>query len=183
MEKQILTIDVETTISNKGHWADKTNKLVMVGLKPLGSKPECFTTFDIEYIQNEVDKADIVVGFAIKFDLHWLSNIGINVFDVPQIWDCQIAEFLLEKQRNPYNSLNDACAKYGLPQKLDVVKMEYWDKGIDTDAIPTAVLQSYLELDLFLTEQVFLRQWRQFVDSSLSPYERRQIDDLHGKQE
>lgn len=164
----ILTLDVETTTSNKGHWADKQNKLVSSGLKWLDQTP---ATYDIrEYSIEEIcrlniqalNKADIVVGHNIKFDLHWLCNIGVDISNIKQIWDTQIAEFLLMAQRNPYNSLNDALQKYGYPLKLDGVKTEYWDKGIDTDEIPVDILREYLEYDLIGTENVFKEQAKQF---------------------
>lgn len=120
-------------------------------------------------VQSYIDKADILVGFNIKFDLHWLRRIGID-FSWKRIWDCQIGEFLLESQLNPYPSLNQACEKYGLPAKLDVVKTAYWDKGIDTDQIPTEILSEYLEQDLVLTEQVYLKQVEQFEGESSFRY-------------
>lgn len=167
---KILTLDVETTTSNKGHWADKKNKLVMVGLKWLGQEAiihDKIEPFTPGLIQNHLEEADIVNGFNIKFDLHWLANIGVDIRCIKRVWDCQIAEFLLSAQRNPYNSLNDACIKYNIPLKLDVVKTEYWDKGIDTDSIPTDVLQEYLEADLDRTERVFKIQYELFTGEKL----------------
>ena len=169
MAKRILTIDCETSTSNKGHWADKKNKLVMVGLKWLNSTPVChlYDECTRAQVQGAIGYADIVVGFNIKFDLHWLANIGVDIRCIKRVWDCQIAEFLLSAQRNPYNSLNDACIKYNIPLKLDVVKTEYWDKGIDTDSIPTDVLQEYLEADLDRTERVFKIQYELFTGEKL----------------
>lgn len=160
----ILTLDVETTISNKGNPFDLTNKLVVAGFKFLGMK-----TWDvyldeigaIKCCQDFIDNADLLVGFNIKFDLHHLRRIGIN-FSGKKIWDTQIGEFLLESQLNPYPSLNQACEKYGFPPKLDVVKTEYWDKGIDTDKVPRDILSKYLATDLELTEAVYLEQEKQF---------------------
>ena len=170
---KILTLDVETTTSNKGHWADKKNKLVMLGLKWLDEDP--FTIYLPHHSEEEarilaqypLQTADIIVGFNIKFDLHWLANIGVDIRCMKRIWDCQIAEFLLSAQRNPYNSLNDACIKYNIPLKLDVVKTEYWDKGIDTTGIPMPVLQAYLEADLDRTERVFKIQYELFTGEKL----------------
>lgn len=164
----ILTLDVETTTYNKGHWADKRNKLVMVGHKTLDDQSisTCYTKFDkqtIHILQTIINDSDILVGFNIKFDLHWLCNIGIDIKTIKRVWDTQIAEFLLEAQRNPYNSLNDALTKYGYPLKLDVVKTEYWDKNINTDEIPTPVLQEYLQYDLIGTENVFKEQYHKFT--------------------
>lgn len=171
----ILTLDVETTISNKGNPFDQTNNLVLVGTKRLGEKALCNLSFDL--VCQEINWADILVGFNIKFDLHWLKNFGIN-FEGKRIWDCQIGEFILNYQKTPYPSLNQACEKYGLPQKLDIVKTEYWDKGIDTDQIPLDILSDYLEQDLILTEQVFLKQRQQFKNDPRHKLFRLQCQDL-----
>lgn len=175
-----MTLDCETTTSNKGSPFDTTNKLVMVGLKWLD---ESFPyTYDYQKdlkdsLQNAINHADLLVGFNIKFDLHWLRRAGID-FSGKRIWDCQIGEFLLESQTNPYPSLNQACEKYGLPTKLDVVKTEYWDKGIDTDQIPREILSEYLEQDLKLTEEVYLRQVPLLQERGLMPLFKLQNLDL-----
>jgi len=151
---KILIVDCETTISNKGQFADSNNKLVMSLAK--------WNDGDfVEITQEVLDEANLVVGFNIKFDLHWLRNTGFNISRI-RIWDCQIAEYLLENQLNPYNSLNGACNKYGLETKLDVVKTEYWDKGVDTDNIPKDILLEYLKKDIDLTHQVFIKQVDEF---------------------
>ena len=159
----ILTLDVETTTWNKGNPFDRRNKLVLTGVKKLNDRPVCFDkSFHFSILQDWVNSADVLVGFNIKFDIHWLMNIGVTLDNVKQIWDCQIAEFLLESQLNKYPSLNEAMDKYGLPRKLDVVKSEYWDKGLNTTDVPAQILLDYLEGDLVGTEEVFKRQARQF---------------------
>ena len=156
-----LTLDVETTISNKGNPFDQSNKLMLVGLS--NGK-----TYDIEYsvdpykelldeIQIAVDKADVLVGFNIKFDLHWLQRYGI-IFKDKRVWDCQLVEFILRNQANPYPSLNGVAEYYELGSKLDEVKENYWKNGIDTDQIPLPILRDYLQQDVKLTEQVMYRQ-------------------------
>lgn len=166
---KILTFDVETTTSNKGNPFDETNKLVCVGLKRSDRIKNDILYSDTyawrEHLQREINQADLIVGFNIKFDLHWLRKIGID-FSGKKIWDCQLGEFILENQKNPYPSLDQAAEKYGLPKKLDVVKTEYWDKGIDTDNIPRNILSEYLNQDLLLTEQVFLKQRELFQTSN-----------------
>ena len=176
----ILTLDVETTTSNKGNPFDTTNKLVCVGYKFLGMKAWDVYVGEIGWqqtIQDAIINADLLVLFNGKFDLHWLRRAGID-FSSKRIWDCQIGEFLLESQTNPYPSLNQACEKYGLPTKLDVVKTEYWDKGIDTDEIPRSILSDYLEQDLRLTEEVYLRQVPQLEERGLMPLFKLQNLDL-----
>lgn len=181
----ILTLDAETTISNNGHWADQSNRLVVVGLKWLGDIAFCYYPHsDLEEVQKHIDGADIIVGFNIKFDLHWLRNYGID-FNGKKIWDCQIAEFLFSSQKNVFPSLDKTLSQYSLESKLDVVKTEYWDKGIDTDKIPVDILREYLVRDLEATEQVFFKQKELFKQEHKSKYKLFQIqcEDLKVLQE
>ena len=166
-----LTLDVETTISNKGNPFDETNKLCYVGL--LGSTPR---TISIEYgdepyrhkldeIQKEIDESEILVGFNIKFDLHWLRKYGIN-FVGKRVWDCQLVHFILTGQQYPYPSLNGVSAYYDLGSKLDVVATEYWGNKIDTPNIPKDILEEYLIGDLQLTQKVYEKQMEEFAVST-----------------
>ena len=166
-----LTLDVETTISNKGNPFDETNKLCYVGL--LGSTPR---TISIEYgdepyrhkldeIQKEIDESEILVGFNIKFDLHWLRKYGIN-FVGKRVWDCQLVHFILTGQQYPYPSLNGVSAYYDLGSKLDVVATEYWGNKIDTPNIPKDILEEYLIGDLQLTQKVYEKQIEEFAVST-----------------
>ena len=166
-----LTLDVETTISNKGNPFDETNKLCYVGL--LGSTPR---TISIEYgdepyrhkldeIQKEIDESEILVGFNIKFDLHWLRKYGIN-FVGKRVWDCQLVHFILTGQQYPYPSLNGVSAYYDLDNKLDVVATEYWGNKIDTPNIPKDILEEYLIGDLQLTQKVYEKQMEEFAVST-----------------
>lgn len=160
----ILTMDTETTTFQKGNPFSKRNKLCYVGFKWMHAAPICESYDDGTrlIVQQAIDIADIIVGFNLKFDIHWLMNIGVTFDNVKQLWDVQIAEFLLSSQQNPYNSLNDALEKYGLPRKLDVVKSDYWDKGIDTPDIPVQIVREYLDYDCVGTESVFIEQAKQF---------------------
>ena len=168
-----LIVDVETTISNKGNPFDETNKLCYIGL--LGSTPR---TISIEYgdepyrhkleeVQKEINESEILVGFNIKFDLHWLRKYGIN-FVGKRVWDCQLVHFILTGQQNPYPSLNGVSAYYDLGSKLDVVATEYWGNKIDTPNIPKDILEEYLIGDLQLTQKVYEKQMEEFASSAKS---------------
>lgn len=161
----VLTLDVETTTSNKGNPFDTTNKLMYVGAKDNNQETK---TFDIEYtdtpykeqlneIQEMIDDVDWIVGFNIKFDLHWLRRYGID-FSRVRVWDCQVAHFILTGQDKPYPSLNKVCEHHGLEQKIDVIKEEYWSNGIDTPDIPEDLLTDYLIKDVELTREVYAKQ-------------------------
>jgi DNA polymerase I-like protein with 3'-5' exonuclease and polymerase domains len=180
-----LILDVESTTSNKGNPFDLTNGLISVGLKFVdGDVKIVGYPFDklqnkvkVDYIQKNIDNADCLVGFNIKFDLHWLKRIGID-FSNKLIWDCQIGEFLIGCQLHPYPSLNDAANRIGVPPKLDIVKEEYWDKGIDTDKIPIEILSDYLAQDLVLTQQVFEDQQEVFQNNGKRTLFKLQCADL-----
>jgi DNA polymerase I-like protein with 3'-5' exonuclease and polymerase domains len=175
----VLLLDVETTISNKGNPFDLTNKCVMVGTLTENSHPitRDISEQTIKELQYQIDWSNIIVGFNIKFDLHWLRNIGIDISKI-RVWDCQVAEFLLNYQQTKYPSLDEAAEKYGFPKKLDIVKLEYWDKGIDTDKIPRNILSDYLAQDLVLTQQVYERQLDQFKSNGLYQLFKLQCADL-----
>ena len=164
-----LILDVETTISNKGNPFDESNKLCYVGLL----NADGHKCYDIEYsdqpyrnklddIQKEIDAAEILVGFNIKFDLHWLRKYGIN-FVGKRVWDCQLVHFILSGQQHPYPSLNGVSAYYDLGSKLDVVATEYWNNKIDTPSIPKDILEEYLIGDLQLTQKVYDKQMQEFA--------------------
>ena len=163
-----LILDVETTISNKGNPFDETNKLCYVGLLDT-----IHNLFSIEYndqpykkhleeIQSRITDAEVLVGFNLKFDLHWLRKYGIN-FMGKRLWDCQLVHFILTGQQYPYPSLNSVAAYYNLGSKLDVVATEYWANKIDTPNIPADILEEYLLGDLQLTQKVYEKQQEEFA--------------------
>ena len=166
-----LCLDAETTIFERGTPFAQRNKLCLVGT--FGSNTS--STFDIEYsgnpygatlleIQSTINRADLLVFFNAKFDLHWLRRYGIE-FQDKKIWDCQYAHFLLTGQEIKYPSLDGVLTYYNLPLKYDVVKLEYWGKGIDTPDIPLEVLQPYLRQDVVSTWKVFQRQIEDLKDN------------------
>jgi len=108
-------------------------------------------------VQRIINEADVLVGFNLKHDLHWLRRYGL-VFDHVTVWDVQLAYFNLAAQTKPYPSLNEVSAHYKLGQKLDVVATEYWDKGIDTPDVPYDILEEYLIQDVELTYKCYLKQ-------------------------
>lgn len=158
-----VVFDCETTIKNKGNPFTKSNRLCLVGIKD----KDGYTSYDIEYsdqpygdklqeIKRRIEAADLVVGFNAKFDIHWLMRYVDISF--PRLFDCQLAEFLLGNQLEPYPALDIVASRRGLGTKLDIVSSEYWEHDIDTPDIPLAVLEPYLQRDVELTEQVYLQQ-------------------------
>lgn len=179
-----IILDVETTIDVNGNPFSERNKLCYVGL----NYNNVSSLFDVEYsgnpyreklnaIQSIIDNDAILVGFNIKFDLHWIRKYGINFMD-KRVWDCQLVHFILTNQQNPYPSLNSVAEYYGLGSKLDVVATEYWSNGIDTPDVPKDILEQYLEQDLILTRQVFEKQYEEVMSL---PIERQRLISLHNQ--
>lgn len=153
---KVISIDVETTISNKGNPFDTSNRLCSVAWTD-GSISGCVNGNRDDTLQTIIDEADLLVGFNIKFDLHWLRNAGYN-FDGKRVWDCQLAEFIISRQKMKYPSLDKCLEKYGLEAKLDVVKTQYWEQGIDTPDIPWDILSAYNIQDVKQTLELYYKQ-------------------------
>ncbi len=173
-----LCLDVETTIAQKEDWVEGTsllragdpspynhrNKLVTVHFKIGDNKVKTFPfTGNIDNnlwckqeLQYILDNAPLIVGFNIKFDLSWLKECGF-IINAP-VWDCQLCEYVMNQPNVIQPSLDEVAASYGLASKFDVVKENYWKKGINTDAVPYAILKEYGEQDVNLTYEIYKRQ-------------------------
>lgn len=110
----------------------------------------------VKEIQSYLWQAAEVVGHNLKFDLEWLLHANLTV--TAPVWCTQCASYLIHGQRQVGHSLNAVAARYGFGSKLDYMKEEFWDKGIDTADIPIDLHEKYLIQDLELTEQVYLKQ-------------------------
>jgi len=154
----MITIDCETTTSNKGSPYDPRNKLVCYSWYSRSSGgARRWDTDSATELQHRIASSRLILGFNFKFDAHWLTSNGIS-FEGKRIWDVQLAEFILSRQTNRFPSLNETCIKYGHPTKRDVVREDFWDKGIDTDAIPWEILEDYASFDAYLTHLCYLSQ-------------------------
>lgn len=158
----ILTSDFETTNFNNGNPFDQRNFAVCLGYKEDNHNSEAEFDLETQYDCGFLADYSLCVFFNAKFDLHWYRKLG---YTLPQrVWCCQLAEFVLEGQKNRYPSLEQAAQKYSLGNKIDVIKTEYWDKGINTDQIPKELLSQYVCQDVDLTYQVYLKQVEQFKE-------------------
>lgn len=161
----ILVIDVETTTYAKGNPFSRRNQLCYVGAYREGQPLLLGTDAILPLIKQEILSASRLVGFNIKFDLHWLRRYGIVMDSKRRVWDCQLAHFLLRGQKTPYPSLNDVLEFYGLPLKEPEIERDYWENGIDTPEIPPEKMIHYLGIDLVRTMQVYHEQRKEFSKS------------------
>src|SRR3989304_8554088 len=163
---KIISLDCETTTHSKGNPYDSRNRLCLVGTWD-GSDYNVYNIeyddapygHDIEILKSDLNTADLILLFNAKFDLNWLRNYGVN-YDNFKIWDCQLAHFILGNQTQPYPSLDGVAEHYGFGTKLDTIK-SYWEAGLQTNEIPIDELTDYLQRDLKLTYEVYLKQKRE----------------------
>jgi len=154
----ILALDTETTTYNKGQPFDSRNKLVCFSMAEEQHYGAYLWEKQAKYqAQKWIDDANLIVGFHFKFDYHWLAKEGVNLSG-KNIWDVQIAEFILSNQTHKFPSLNETCERYGIPVKLDVVKTEFWEKEIQTDEIPWDILKEYAAYDAKATLECYYAQ-------------------------
>lgn len=156
-----IALDSEITTWNKGHAFDPRNFMVCWSFSTENAAGQGSSGAvkwpSKEELQQRVRENDRLVFFNAKFDLQWFVKEGIE-YDVTKVWDCQLAHFIMTNQTHRYPSLNEVAEYWGLPVKPDIVKTQYWDKGINTDAIPWEVLSEYAEHDAQVTYQIYLRQ-------------------------
>lgn len=157
----ILFIDAETSTKNKGHPHDPDNFLVSYAYKFHDSDVVFKYHTDPDFLDclaMVFSRASMVVGFNIKFDLHWFIRVGIKLAPHLEVWDCSLAEFIVSGQKSGFISLNEALESYGLPTKTDVVA-EYWAAGISTEDIPIAIVEEYNKWDVSpCTESLYYKQ-------------------------
>lgn len=157
----VLIFDTENTTWNTGSPFDHRNFNVCISYATLNGGEGIF--WDHTKFKPLFDKATTLVGFNLKYDLHWLQRLGYD-YRGKNLWCCQVAEFFLGRQSPKYPSLQDTSTRYGLGSKIDKIQEEYWSKGINTDAIPKEILSEYAIQDAVLTREVYLRQQSQVTD-------------------
>ena len=179
------TWDIESTthtsFKRKANPFDKRNHCVTHGFKHKGQ-----TTQEVRFGNNRpppgwlkpvLKNVRLLFGFNIKFDLlHALQdadNLAAWMEYVAgggQIWDCQLAEYLLNGmgQKDQMLSLDEVAPRYGGNVKVDEVKA-LWAAGVQTTDIEPALLTRYLcggldengvwqQGDVDNTEQIALAQ-------------------------
>ncbi len=182
----ILVFDCEASGAqrNKANPFDPRNKLCSLCYLQEGYTFKCADIehgqepykYQLDRFQGYINDSDILVGFNVKYDLHWIVRYGIGLPRQIRVWDCQLFFFLQTNQTKRLPSLDNVADHYGLPRKLDVVRTEYWDKGLDTTDVPWDILEEYNTYDVELTWQIFQRQLEEF---KLLPKNRRNLILLH----
>jgi len=183
----ILTLDVETTHKQKAAGGTTAlpyfnNRLVSVGWKWLLNEEVNYKFFyhkDSKYnydsnsakiIQDDLDKADVLVGQNIKFDLTWLRACGFKYEG--EIYDTMVAEYLKAKARRWSLSLDALAKKYNVTQKETDLVSPYLKEGKTFYDIPLEIVEEYGKADVIATEQVAVKQLEAFGLTFGDLYER-----------
>ena len=153
----MIFLDTEITTWSTGSPFDERNFLVCIGWEDeVGNRGIWYAGEPREDIERKLAEHSEWGFFNAKFDLHWLRKLG---FKFPKrVYCCQVAEFVLNGQSPKYPSLDGTASSYGIPGKFDVVKTEYWDKGINTHEIPRPILTEYCLQDIRVTHHIYVCQ-------------------------
>lgn len=121
-----------------------------------------------DWFTSMLEGTRILVGFNIGFDLLWALQEQRNldawmawIAKGGQVWDVQLAEYLLEGmvQEAQMLSLNEVAPRYGGTTKVDEVKV-LWEAGVQTADIDPDLLKRYLIGERDPKTQ----QWKDFGD-------------------
>lgn len=185
---QYVVFDVETTthtsFKRKANAFDPRNWIVLAGHKGKGDALPSAVRFvdgpssDGWLVDRIADDTQLLVCVNGKFDLLHLMQERPRNYAAWQkfvarggiVWDCQLAEYLLEGQVQSSHmlSLDELAVRYGGDIKIDEVKA-LWEAGVSTEDIDPDLLKRYLvgetlpsgerrEGDIGNTELVFLKQ-------------------------
>lgn len=155
------TWDIETTtktsFKRKANPFDHDNWVVTHGYKKKGEPRVTEHRFGNQrptggWLRPVLVGTRLLVGFNIKFDLlhalqdqdnleAWMEYVASG----GNVWDCQLAEYLLcgMGQRDQMLSLDEVAPRYGGNIKVDEVKA-LWAAGVQTQDIEPELLSRYL---------------------------------------
>lgn len=155
------TWDTETTITSsfkrKANPFDQRNWVVTHAVKKKGATEPTEYRFGHQrpgpgWLKPVLEGIKLLIGFNIKFDLlHALQdaeNLEVWMAWVAaggNVWDCQLAEYLLNgmDQKNQMLSLEETAIRYGGDLKFDEIKV-LWGAGVNTCDIEPTLLSRYL---------------------------------------
>ena len=165
MTDKYVVLDLETTMNcpigkNKANPMWPLNNVVYYGQKYDDRFPTTIKItepVELNCLGPTVDY--LYVGHNIKFDLLYLfrHNTWYERFKSCDIWDTQLAEYILTGQRSSYASLDECALKYGGTLKDDRMK-EFFKAGVGVDKIPAEMVHDYLAGDLTNTDIVYQAQ-------------------------
>lgn len=179
--KLFTTIDVETTSKDKGSGRFPANAfhpdnyVVAYGAMDVfddGTREASTTGLSKHCKVIPQETLDLVVGQHFVFDLHhlramWKDDSFPKWSDKMNIWDTQIAEYVLSGQLTKMVSLDELAVLYGTTLKDGKVS-KLFKEGVGADEIPTNTLNDYLMGDLNATSDVALKQMERATEQQFN---------------
>jgi DNA polymerase I-like protein with 3'-5' exonuclease and polymerase domains len=155
-----VALDVET----QGHYRDKSVDLVcMVGVEGSGKTWSYYGGSMLPtWVVTKIMSYDFIVAHNAKFDMQWLSRMGVELRDVP-IYCTMMGEWVILSNRSKGLtdlSLNSSARRYGIRQKLDPVSLLI-KAGICPSTINRRWLLSYCQQDVDICRDIFWQQIEQ----------------------
>lgn len=111
------------------------------------------------HLASETNTGRVVCTHNGKFDFGWLQRHGHLISPTMEVWDTQIADYILSAQMNKFSSLDD-CAKRYLGEDAGKVNevSAMFKAGIGADGIEKDLLIEYWKNDIDLTIKVARKQ-------------------------
>tara|TARA_R100000353_G_scaffold151522_2_gene109869 strand:- start:230 stop:790 length:561 start_codon:yes stop_codon:yes gene_type:complete len=170
----ILTFDIECTHKLKSNGKHTPlpyfgNELVSIGYKVCQEGREdfdnylCFmhdeeppTKYGFTKFQYVLDRADVVVGHNIKFDLNWIRECGFKYEG--KVYDTMVAEYVLARARKWPLSLEALAKRYEVTQKKKDLTEDYLKSGKTFAQIPWEIVEEYGRADVLATWEIAQKQ-------------------------
>jgi len=179
MFEQAIILDLETTINApEPHFGATptwhTNRAVAYGFQ-LAWNDDVFLEDSAEGLLELLDKHPkaALVGHNLSFDLMYLlkskdknsfSANDIVVSKPRPLWDTMKYHHMMIGRGQVNPSLEKVAKFWGIPFKKDDEIKERFKLGIGADQIDEELLYEYLEGDVRVTEQIFMKQLANAVD-------------------
>lgn len=170
-----VVFDFEGTIKNSCNVYDPETYVCLLVIKVISENSQQLFSFkkpwDVGLINEILSKAKLLIGFNLKFDLSWARReFGFVPAFGTRMFDPQYAEFLFSNQTWKFPDLRTACIKRNVRQKLDHIKTNYWDNGIDTCDIPMDELEEYCVGDVESTYELYQTHMQMFANEHNHQY-------------
>ena len=160
----IAVIDVETSfVTGANGKTDPSpfnpkNKLVSVGINDeylFFHHDERTDNLAFRKVQNILDKADLLIGHNLKFDLSWLYEVGFQY--TGKVYDTMIGEYVLNRGVRKALSLKECCIRRNLSRKSDATE-DFIKQGISFEMIPSKIVEEYGRQDITVTRELYYSQ-------------------------
>ncbi len=177
-EPTSMVIDVETTMKcpvgkskSNPFWPE--NKIVMYGGLLINKEHTSVGVQPPDRVSNILTdtslKDSLLIGHNIAFDIHYCLKAGSLTqaqLGQIQIWDTQLAEYLLSGQQYIFPSLDECAARRGGGLN-DTRVSDMFAAGKGADEVPPAMLEEYLKADVENTNKVFISQFAEAMDKGM----------------